>query len=277
MLSDGQPRPSASGMSGEADVPSRSAFETSNSSDALFEKAGSSDRLTNMKCRLCKWLCDWACGPQHNSVEFWRESKRWEQDASNEWDLWVVDSEGVRERNKHANEVFATDQSLAFEMYKELADNGSTWAMQQTGWQYEFGQGVKRDLAMAEHYYYQALLAGSWMATLRLAKMLFDHGINEKWVGILENGVESDFIPAKFWLAWYRYKKSPRSKTALEVRPLMEQAAKAGHPGARMILARWKTQGKFGLYEMRQGFQEFRSLLSEFHAGRLKDYASRSM
>lgn len=226
-----------------------------------------------MKCRLCKWLCDWLCGPELSSGEFWNVSKGWEQDHSNEWDLWAADSEGVRERNEHANEVFATDQSLAFEIRKELADNGSVWAMRQIGRQYEFGQGVELDLRQAEHYYYQAQLAGSWMATLQLAKLLFEHRINENWLGILENGVESDFIPANFWLAWYRYKRSPRSTTALEVRPLMEQAEKAGHPGAKMMLARWKGQGKYGLHEMRQGFREFRSVLSDFHAGRLRDYA----
>jgi hypothetical protein len=226
-----------------------------------------------MKCRLCKWLCDWLCGPDLSSGQLWDESKSWEQDHSNEWDLWAADGEGVRELNERANEVFATDQSLAFRMRKELADNGSVWAMRQTGRHYEFGQGVEPDLAQAEHYYYQAQLAGSWMATLQLTKLLFDHRINEKWMGILENGVESDFIPANFWLAWYRYKRSPRRQTALEVRPLMEKAAKAGHPGARMILAQWKGRGKFGLHEMRQGFREFRSFWSDFRAGRLRDYA----
>lgn len=196
----------------------------------------------------------------------------WENDHSNEWDIWVGDGEEVRERNERANEVHTTDPSLAFEIRKELADNGSAWAMRQTGLQYERGWGIERDLAQAEHYYYQALLAGSWMAALGLAKLLFEHRINEKWEGILENGVESDFIPANFWLAWYRYKRSPRRKTALEVRQLMEHAVKAGHPGARLMLARWKGQGKFGLHEIRQGFREFHLLLSDFHAGKLRDY-----
>jgi len=114
------------------------------------------------------------------------------------------------------------------------------------------------------------------MATLDLAKLLFEQRINEKWEGILENGVESDFIPAGFWLAWYRYKRNPGRKTALDLRPLMEQAAKSGHPGARMMLARWKGRGKFGLREVRSGFRDFRSLLSDFHAGKLRDYTQGS-
>jgi TPR repeat protein len=226
-----------------------------------------------MKCRFCKWLCDWLCGPELSSGQLWDQARGWEQDHSNEWDLWVADEEGVSELNDRANEVFETDQTLAFEMRKELADKGSVWAMRQIGRQYHFGQGVEVDLAQAEHYYYQAERAGSWMATLQLAKLLFDHRINEKWVGILENGVESDFIPASFWLGWYRYRRSPRRRTAQEVRSLIENAAKAGHPGARMILSRWKGQGKFGFHEMRQGFREMRSLLSDFHAGRLREYA----
>lgn len=225
------------------------------------------DRLVNMKCRLCDWLC----GPELSSGKFWSVSDAWEQDQSNEWELWAADSEGVRERNACANEVFATDQALALRMRHEVADKGSIWAMRLVGWQYEYGQGTERDLAKAERYYYQAQLAGSWMATLQLARLLFEHRRNEKWVGILENGVESNFIPANFWLSWYRYKRNPRSNMAIEVRPLIEEAAKVGHPGARLILSRWKTQGKFGIREMKQGFRDFRLLLNDFRADRLRD------
>ena len=227
-----------------------------------------------MKCRLCKLLCNWLCGPEFakETDEFWSASRRWERDHSNQWDLWMADSQEVRQRNEHANEVFETDQRRAFEMRRELADKGSEWAMRAIGRQYELAQGVERDLAQAERYYYQALLAGSWMATLDLAKLLFDHRINEKWEGILENGAESNFIPAHFWLAWYRFKREPGMRAARKVSPLMEKAAEAGHPGARITLARWKAQGRLGLREMRQGFREFRALWSDFRAGRLRDW-----
>lgn len=225
-----------------------------------------------MKCKLCKWLCDWLCSPELSSGKFWEVSKAWEQDHSNEWELWSADDEDVRALNERANELSATDPAQAFLIRRDLANNGSEWAMRCTGLHYQSGRGVEPDLAQAEHYIYQAQLAGSWMATLDLAKLLFDHRINEKWLGILKNGVESDFIPANFWLAWYRYKRSPRRKTAREVRPLMERAANAGHPGARLILSRWRGQGMFGLHEMRQGFREFRSLWNDFGAGRLSDY-----
>jgi TPR repeat protein len=184
----------------------------------------------------------------------------------------MADSEAVRGRNRRANELSATDPSKAFEIHRQLADNGSVWAMRRTGSHYEYGMGVESDLAQAEHYYYQAQLGGSWMATLQLSDLLFKHRINERWMGILENGVASDFIPASFWLAWYRFKRSPRRQTAREVRPLMERAAEAGHPRARLILADWKGQGKYGLHEMRQGFREFSSVLRDSKAGRLRDY-----
>ncbi|MGB5777440.1 MAG: hypothetical protein WBH10_00015 [Allopontixanthobacter sediminis] len=188
----------------------------------------------------------------------------------------MSDDGGARELNERANEIFATDPSLAFEIRKELADNGSAWAMRCTGPQYQIGRGVEPNLLLAEQYIYQAQLAGSWMATLNLAKLLFDHRINEKWRGILENGCGSGFIPANFWLAWYCYKRSPRRRTAREVRPLFEIAANAGHPGARMILARWKGQGKFGMHEMRQGFREFRSIWNDFRSGRLGNHVNQT-
>jgi TPR repeat protein len=232
-----------------------------------------------MRCRLCKWLCDRFCEPGVGSDEdwreFWRVSQGWEQDHSNEWDQWVADSAEVQARNERTVEVFKTDRSLAFDLRKELADNGSVWAMRLIGQHFERGWGVERDLAQAEHYYYRAQLAGSWMATLDLADLLFSHRINERWVGILENGVESGFIPSSFWLAHYRYKRDPRRQMARDVRPLLETAANAGHPGARMTLARWRAQGKYGLREIQGGFREFRSLWADFRGGRLRDYAAK--
>ncbi|MGB3379737.1 MAG: hypothetical protein WBA55_13310, partial [Allopontixanthobacter sediminis] len=77
-----------------------------------------------MKRRLCKWLCDWFCGPELSTGKFWDACTAWEQDHSNEWELWMSDDGGARELNERANEIFATDPSLAFEIRKELADNG---------------------------------------------------------------------------------------------------------------------------------------------------------
>lgn len=134
-----------------------------------------------MKCKLCKWLCDWLCGPELSSGAFWDMSKTWEQNHSNEWELWSADDEDVRALNERANQLFATDPVQTFLIRKELADNGSAWAMRCTGLHYQTGRGVEPNLAQAEHYIYQAQLAGSWMATLDLAKLLFDHRINEKW------------------------------------------------------------------------------------------------
>lgn len=207
----------------------------------------------------------------HSNRAFWQTSTLWEQSMSNDWDLWMADDEDVREQNMRAFDLQATDSAAAFDMYRELAGRGSVWAMQQAGRHLEFGWGTERDLAAAENFYDQALMAGSWTATLRLARLLCNHRINETWVAILQDGVDSGFLPSSFWLGWLQYERSPRKRTARAVRPLIEQAAAGGHPGARLVLARWKMRGRFGWREMRQGAQEFRTLLGQHMDGTLRN------
>lgn len=218
---------------------------------------------------------DWVCGPESNHSKVWEASTRWEQDHSNEWDLWIADNEEVRALNEEANRLTTTDPKRAFEIRERLAEDGSVWATRQLGRHYHHGLGVSQNLERAEYFYYRAQLAGSWMATLQLSQLLFQHDINEKWQAILQNGVESEFIPAHFWLAWYRYKTNPRRATARSVRPLMEIAGNAGHPGARLTLARWKGQGKFGLGKIREGFREIRSLSTDLRSDKLRHLAPR--
>jgi hypothetical protein len=222
--------------------------------------------LTDMKCRFCKWLCDWACGPEHGRAKFWSESRRWEMHESNTWDLWIADDEAVRAELDYASSIFDAQPSRAFQIRKNRAETGSAWAMYQAGWQLEYGHGVDQDITAAEHYYRQAINAGSWLSTLSLARLIFEHDISEEWASILEEGVESDFIPANFWLALFRYKRNRRRKTVFEVRPLMEKAASHGHPGARLTLAKWKMTKKFGFGEVWQGFRELQGVMRDFRA-----------
>ncbi len=226
-----------------------------------------------MRCRLCNWLCDRFCGPAYESSDFWEISRRWESNHSNDWELWDSDSEEAHNGNNLARAVYAHDKAMAFATYKSLADNGSVWAMRQAGKVLEHGLGVERNLELAEKYYYKALLAGSWMATLDLAALLFENKVNDKWRGILENGVESDFVPACFWLGYYLSKGAGRKRMITEVKPLMERAAVSGHPGARKMLARWKLLGRFGLGEIANGFREFGALIEDFAKDRLLDNA----
>ena len=94
----------------------------------------------------------------------------------------------------------------------------------------------------------------------RSAATLFERGAHESWPSTLGDGAQKGFMPASYWLAWYTYQLSPKRKTAREVRPLLEAASAAGHPGAKLVLARWMTFGKFGLREIPRGFRMSREI-----------------
>lgn len=114
--------------------------------------------------------------------------------------------------------------------------------------------------------YRRAIESGSWFATIGYARLLADHGHFAKCEALLGDGVEQDFIPAFYRLARVRLQQSPGGKTRRAVRPLLERAAEAGHPGAARDLARMKARGQFGFLEIPAGYREVRRL-----AGRLME------
>jgi len=205
-----------------------------------------------MMCRLCTWLCDRFCAPGVNSSELWRAIHDWEEDFASDWE---PAEDGLRERWKEAEGLKAENPAAALAIYRELAEGGSAYSLLMAGCLYERGRGTEKEVAIAEEFYRRALCAGSWKATLRYADLLFKRGAREDGSSTLGDGVTKGFIPSFFWLAWYHYKHSPSRKTAREVRFLLEHAAEAGHPGARTMLARLTSLGKFGLREIPRGIR----------------------
>jgi TPR repeat protein len=184
---------------------------------------------------------------------FWEHSDAWEREASNDIELWAQESDRNRELIDRAIAVEKTDPAAAFRLYLEAAEEGSVWSMQRVGWHYWTGVGVAADLGRAQEYYHRASCAGSWIATLHYARLLAKHGHYDDCESVLKDGVAADFVPAYFWLARFRYKRSKTRKSCREVRPLLEYAAGKGHPAAAQMLARWMLFGKFGLREILRG------------------------
>ena len=216
-----------------------------------------------MDCRLCTWLCDWLCkdSPVRGDT-VWEKSHNWDRSASNDYELWQEEPD--RERITEADLLFKSNPGAAICAYKALASLGSVWSMQILAHCHEYGQGVGRDLALAENWYDQAINSGSWMATLGLARTLQKQGHFAECIEVLEGGVSGDFTPAFFWLPWYRLKQSNRRKTFAEILPLLEHAADEGHPAAQFHLSRWMILGKFGFRRIPEGFRrvnEFMNLM----------------
>ncbi len=213
-----------------------------------------------MTCRLCAWLCERFCPPEINNRALWRANFDWEQDYAADWDPYEEDDE-LRGRWADADGLLDDNPAAALALHRELAEGGSVYSMLTCAWLHRVGRGTAMDEAMAEDFYRRALCLGSWKATIEYAELLFERGAHDKWPSTLGDGVDKGSIPSFFWLAWYRYKLSPSRKTAREVRHLLETAAQAGHPGAKLTLMRWTSSGKFGLGKIPQGFRMYREIV----------------
>ncbi len=208
-----------------------------------------------MACLLCRLICDRLIPPERSREAFWRYVNEWEVAFARDWEPWHPSDE-VWDRVEALAPILRSDPAAGINELVELAELGSAWAARHLGGNYRYGYGVDQDIKLAEYYYDKALHAGSWMGSRDLAGLIFSHSISEEWEAILKDGDAAGFVPSTFRLAWYSYKRSPTRSTARELRPLLERASQAGHPGARDLLGGWKIAGKFGLREIWRGYHD---------------------
>jgi TPR repeat protein len=211
-----------------------------------------------LACRLCAWLCGRLCA-EFNAA-FWGRVRSWERNASNDYELWMEAPAEDRTQAAAAIALSSSDPEAAFRIFLDLAEGGMPWAMETVADRYAGGANLDADFERARDYYCRAIERGSWFATIGYARLLAGHGHFEDCETLLLDGVEQDFIPAFYWLARHRLQQSPGVRTGRAVRPLLERAAEAGHPGAARDLARMKARGQLGLREIPAGYREVRRL-----------------
>ncbi len=93
-------------------------------------------------CLLCKWVRSWfnaefAAGGDNCLDE---KSEDWERNHSNEDVMWA--REPNLDRLAQAGEIEISDPKAAFQIYLEIAENGSVNGMINVAWQYGFGKGI---------------------------------------------------------------------------------------------------------------------------------------
>jgi TPR repeat protein len=185
--------------------------------------------------------------------DLWAETYAWESAAADEYDLWLKESDQNRELIDRAS-LTAYNGSAAFELHLEGAESGSVWCQQAVGWHYWTGSGVVTNKYLAMQYYYSASCSGSWTATLCYARLLYEVGRFDDCERVLNDGVSCGFAPSYYWLAWLRHKRHSTRAVRKEVRPLVEHAAKEGHPAAMELLTRWMVSGKLRLRDIPRGW-----------------------
>jgi TPR repeat protein len=211
-------------------------------------------------CLLCKWVQGWLDSELESDGGHCLSDKSdaWERASSNEYELWALEPD--QGRFEQADAIGKSDPMAAFQIRLDLAQDGSVWAMLKVAWSYGFGQGeeVAPDFNLAVDWYIRAIQAGSWMATRDYAMLLAKHRYFADCEAVLQDGVEKDWVPAFFWLAWYRRQQSRSRTTYREIEPLLEYAARKGHPSAQMLFARFMATGKFGFRKIPRGLKLFR-------------------
>lgn len=206
-------------------------------------------------CVFCRWF--YPVGERHLGQDpdrsMWKASRAWESAHSNKNEIFgrEADPEALR----LASTLYSSDPQAAFQMWLDLAGRGSVWSMFEVAQSYREGCGVARDLGEAEKWCQRAFHGGHQLAMLKCAEIAAEHGNYPTAEAILQTGIEQDWAPAIFWLAWYRHKQSESREAYRNIRPLLEDAAQRGHPGAQLILGRFMAKGKFGLMKIAAGWK----------------------
>lgn len=211
-------------------------------------------------CKFCAKMRRWLGMDDALSCDvLWQshfeESESWEREHSNESEIWWRDSDNNRALIEEGFARMGTHPAAAFGLLKEAADAGSPWAMESVAAHYHSGTRVTADFDKAAAHYHRAICAGSWMATIGYARLLADHGHINESEALLRDGMKLDFVPAYFWFAWLRHKRAPNRATRRAIRPLLDYAARQGHPGAKNMLGRLMLKGKFGILSIPRGIR----------------------
>lgn len=185
----------------------------------------------------------------------WDECDAWERAHSYHDDLWWSDSDSNRALTEEAQALWKSDPEAAFRLLLEAAEAGSAWAMENVARYYHAGNVVAADFDRAADYYYRAICAGSWLATIGYARLLAAQDRVDECEAVLQDGIRQDFVPAYFWLARLRYDRAPTRATCREIKRLLEYAAERGHPDAKQTLGWLMMKGKFGILAIPRGLR----------------------
>lgn len=213
--------------------------------------------------KIKRWLAEnWPRSGEALDNAVWDHSYNWESWAGSEIDFWwdQPDSEQLMAVAK----LSETDPVAAFQGNSELTEKGCVHAIIWLGNSHRYGLGTEPNFDKAYDCYTLAIAKGSWIATRDMAGLLFNNGNFAECEELLEEGIECDFIPAYFWLAWYRIQRSNTKDTFRKARPLLEHAAAEGHPHAEKYLAALMLRGRFGVREIPSGLKLLRKAMRRF-------------
>jgi TPR repeat protein len=191
----------------------------------------------------------------------WQRTYAWERAHSNSAE--ILESDPHSDRVYEVVEATDLDEDEAFRAWLTLAQGGSIYSMNEAAYCYEIGRGIDQDLSEAERWYAEAFAGGSQIAMIRCAHRMAGRKDYQACIAILQSGVDGERPPAFFWQAWYRLKQCDDAKTRQAIRPMLETASEAGHPGAEWYLARLMAKGVYGSENKASGRRRLLDLSSK--------------
>ncbi len=191
------------------------------------------------------WNEEFAAWNGEQAALMWQKVNDWDQAEANRDELEARETD--IQRGWKAIKLYEKDYgSDALKIWRGLAEMGSVWSMIEVARCYEYGRGVTCDPAEAEDWYKRAFAGGSQEAMLKCAKAAARRGDFTACEAILTVGVNQGWVPAMFWMAWYRHKQPENRKLNRSTQRLLENAARRGHPAALFFLANFMVRGEFG-------------------------------
>ncbi len=129
---------------------------------------------------------------------------------------------------------------LAYKWYKAAADTGNAVAINNVGWCYERGYGVKVDLAKARGLYELAYQKGDWHGASNLASIyMAGKGVpvdEEKAIPYMTFAAQHGDSHSLYNLALFYFTGRYVQKDLSKANKLMMAAAQAGHPQAIAVM-----------------------------------------
>jgi uncharacterized protein len=166
-------------------------------------------------------------------------------------------------RFEDAQRLLRSDPNRAYSELRTLADRGSIMSMVYLGWAFAEGTGRAADFSQAEYWLKRAFDTGSLLGMFYLGSLYHRHGDLKKACEIWSGGVDKEYAPAIYWLAYIHMKDQGELRDMKKGRQLLEKAAALGHLYARASLGQYMLRGSDGLFGRLKGLGVLLSVLAE--------------